>query len=116
MREKGIMNRSDVFQALRNKGAWKAIVDFSGGGDEGGADHICLVNEEEIEFGSIDPWGDDGNRELAETLTEPIYDRWGSFAGEFYVHGQLIWDAQANTVKFAGEESEQVYKPFEEEI
>lgn len=32
--------------------------------------------------------------ELCRALEQPIYDRWGSFAGEFYTSGVCVWDTK----------------------
>ena len=41
---------------------------------------------------------------VAKVLEAPIYDRFGSFAGEFYVHGEVTWDVAAGTHKMTGQE------------
>lgn len=48
-----------------------------------------------------------------DTLEAPIYDKFGSFAGEFYVDGVLVWDVVAGTYKLSGEETVQSYESFE---
>lgn len=53
---------------------------------------------------------------LAKVLTvleHPIYDRWGSFAGEFYVNGTLTWDVTGGTYKVTGQETVEHYEDFE---
>lgn len=53
--------------------------------------------------------------QVATVLEHPIYDRWGSFAGEFYVHGTLTWDVAAGTYKLSGQETVETYEDFEDE-
>jgi hypothetical protein len=47
-------------------------------------------------------------------LSGPIYEKYGTFAGEFYVNGTLVWDVGARNVYMQGQESNTVYEPFEE--
>ena len=48
--------------------------------------------------------------QAARVLEHPIYDLWGSFAGEFYVHGTLTWDVAAGTYTLSGQESHEVWE------
>lgn len=48
--------------------------------------------------------------ELREILEAPIYARYYTFAGEFYVDGTLTWDVAAGTHKMSGQESHQVWE------
>lgn len=127
------MDRADVFAALVERGATKAVVEFSGGNDEGGADRIVLFDGDE-DIGTVEqyfsfvyhrdesgawasrPLTDSERREdeLAETLAAPVYDEYSGFAGDFSVSGVVEWDAEAGTVSMSGEESE--YVPFEWEL
>jgi hypothetical protein len=50
---------------------------------------------------------------LARVLEAPIYERWGSFAGEFDVDGTLTWDVAAGTHKLKGSESVSTWQDFE---
>lgn len=49
---------------------------------------------------------------LRDVLEHPIYDRYGSFAGEFYCHGTVEWDVAAGTHKMSGSESHEVWENF----
>lgn len=51
---------------------------------------------------------------IAQVLEFPIYDRWGSFAGEFYVQGTVTWDVVTGTHKVTGQESHEVWEDFDE--
>lgn len=42
---------------------------------------------------------------LYNTLGAPVYDRFGSFAGEFEVHGIVEWDVENEEVDMRGEQS-----------
>jgi len=48
-----------------------------------------------------------------DTLEAPIYDKFGSFAGEFYVDGVLVWDVVTGTYTLSGQETVQSYESFE---
>lgn len=51
--------------------------------------------------------------EVDEVLSDPIYSRWGSFAGEFYVHGTCTWDVAAGTSRVTGQETVETYEDFD---
>jgi hypothetical protein len=51
---------------------------------------------------------------LTQVLEYPIYDRWGSFAGEFYVQGTLTWDVSTGKHTLEGQESHEVWESFSE--
>lgn len=57
------------------------------------------ATDEEIRVAKID-----------KVLTAPIYARYYSFAGEFYVHGMVTWDVAAGTHKMSGQESHEVWE------
>lgn len=50
--------------------------------------------------------------QVSTALEAPIYDRWGSFAGEFDVDGELTWDVSAGTHKLTGQESVTTWQDF----
>lgn len=47
-----------------------------------------------------------------EVLEHPIYDRFGTFAGDFSVYGTLTWDVAAGTHTMTGQESHEVWESF----
>jgi hypothetical protein len=128
------MDNAEVFKKIRERGAIRAVVEFSGGNDEGGADNIVLYDREGEMVGGVDGhyagcyWDHEKGRfaessltpeqrietELAEALEGPVYEEYGSFAGDFSVSGRVTWDAEKGTVTMSGEESE--YVPFEKEF
>lgn len=125
------MDNNEVFERLRERGAARAVVEFSGGNDEGGADGIVLYDAAGEAMGEVDDgppgrrWNPEQGRfvevpitpeqrleaELAEALEAPVYEEFGSFAGDFSVGGRVTWDTQKRTVTMSGEESQ--YVPFE---
>lgn len=128
------MNRNQVFEKLKELGATKAIVAFSGGNDEGGVDDIYLYNNDQQishQFGSWytgHTWGyrEDGSYgvlpdkeeadALAVALVAPVDERYATFAGEFYVHGEVVWDVEQKTVYMKGQESYETWSAFEDHL
>lgn len=106
------MNTSDVFAELARRGYTRAVVHFSGGNDEGRADSTRLyAGDAWVSFNpsrAYDRWDPLQNRfialertpdqHLAEGLEAPIYQEYGTFAGEFYVSGTVTWDVATRTV------------------
>jgi hypothetical protein len=50
---------------------------------------------------------------LLDTLTRPVYDRYGSFAGEYDVSGMVVWTVDPPGVTFKVEESTIEYREFD---
>lgn len=64
-------------------------------------------------------YGWENPKEEAETkfydgLAKPIYDRWGSFAGDFHVSGTLMWDVKKRTSSISGSETVEEEMDYEE--
>lgn len=111
-----LSHRKRVTEAFDKWGIVKVEVSFSGGNDEGGADSMTFYIGGEDGPTPIDnskfkysythhrdsETGKWGTRELTpeqkeinaflDMLEEPIQRQWGSFAGEFYVDGDLVYD------------------------
>lgn len=45
-------------------------------------------------------------------LEQPIYDSYGSFAGDFHVEGKVVWDVARGTYKMGGQQSYEHYASF----
>jgi hypothetical protein len=128
------MDNAEVFRKIRERGAVRAFVEFSGGNDEGGAESIALHDGEGREVGKVEGgnpggyWDPEKRRfvevaltpeqraeaEFAQALEGPVYEEYGTFSGDFSVSGRVTWDAEKGTVKMSGEESQ--YVPFEKEL
>lgn len=126
------LSRGEIFNRLRALGAAKATVEFSGGGDEGGVDSITLHDGEGNELPikleknysgsrwdgtkwlSVEP--DTENNKLAGALAAPVNERYGSFAGDFYVSGTVDYDVVAGTVKINKSERVESYEDSEEDL
>jgi hypothetical protein len=154
-------NKAVTFAAMKNAGIAKAVVHFSGGNDEGGADDIQVTHgdgttESQDSYGgaheAYSSWnkdkdgntfpegtwiimaeGQDGTlyharhyrlateqeierAKLTSLLTAPVYDRYGSFAGEFYVDGVVTWDAEAGKVYMGYDEEVPQSEHYEETL
>ena len=108
--EKTGMTRAEVFAELEARGADRALVMFSGGNDEGGPDSIALHKGEE-DIGTLHTWEGEGDTatakadaQLADALSDPVFEAYGTFAGDFDVTGEVIWDAEAKTVQMIRDE------------
>jgi hypothetical protein len=106
------MSRTAVFTTLRSRGADRAVVVFSGGGDEGGADSITLyAGEEGLSPLSLDTYVSETPQgsvnpdvELADALSDPVNKEYGGFAGDFDVMGEVVWETDDETVKLVKDE------------
>ena len=126
--------RNSVFTALQTKNVAKALVHFSGGGDEGGVNSIELVDStgkiietlNEYYEGAMQ-WDSNANKwiesapptdeqKLSRDLCCPVYEQYHSFAGEFYVNGTVIWDVKTRKVTNEGIEEVRSDESFSEEI
>ena len=106
-----------VWAEMEKRGAINATIEFSGGHDEGGADSITLTMGDGSKE-SLETWraeNDDEGR-LITYLQDQLYDRWGSFAGEFSVYGTIEWDVTERKVVLDGSESVEEFTSFNEEL
>lgn len=92
-----------LFAFCKSVGVSRINVEYSGGGDSGGVDHVEVVfnnasNEKKQAITSLI------REELEEELANPIYNRHGSFAdgGGYSVSGRVIYDAAGNRAWIEG--------------
>jgi hypothetical protein len=102
------LDRAGVFAALARLDTDRAVVEFSGGNDEGGPDTITLFNGEET-VRTLPTWWQAGDADedliaLADAVSDPVFEAYGTFAGDFDVTGEVIWDAQTKTVQMIRDE------------
>ncbi len=102
------LNRAGAFAALADMGADRAVVEFSGGNDEGGPDAVTAFKGEEV-IRTLPTWwqAEDPERHLValtDALSAPVYEVYGTFAGDFDVSGEVIWDVEAKTVQMIRDE------------
>lgn len=128
------MSKEEVFSWIIEQGAVKAIVEFSGGGDEGGVENIYLEDDkgqrikefkEFYDHSAKYNWDTDKyesthiltiDERVNQTLCKPVYDKYYSFAGDFHVNGTVVWDAVNKTCKMEGSKSHREYDDFEEDV
>lgn len=105
MRGFGAVTHVDAFAFMREKGAVLAKAHFSGGNDEGGIDGITLLDANGVELPYEYSWDDSDEQDaLARDADGIVTGEYGSFAGEFSVHGTVTYDLNAGTVKMSKEE------------
>jgi len=129
----------NVMAQLRGRGIARIEASFSGGNDEGGIDSITFYDADGNEVEAppqpsvyrvyqggesalyAGGWGQDRRPATAEEIAQnlvykvieaPVYDRYYTFAGEFYVDGTLTWDVTAGTHSMNGQESHEVWEEF----
>ncbi|HEX3509831.1 MAG TPA: hypothetical protein VHT27_01905 [Solirubrobacteraceae bacterium] len=103
------ITREQAFTRLRALGADQAVVEFSGGNDEGGADSIVLRRAGET-LRELPSWPEPpanctpSEAQLIDALAAPVYEVYGTFAGDFDVTGEVIWDVSQGTVQMIRDE------------
>jgi hypothetical protein len=102
------LDRAGAFATLTRLGADRAVVEFSGGNDEGGPDTITLFKGEDA-LRTLPTWWQPGDAEkdlvaLSDALSDPVFEAYGTFAGDFDVTGEVIWDVPAKTVQMIRDE------------
>lgn len=117
--ERALDLREIGWQTMEEGGVVRVEIKFSGGNDEGSCDSITVTYGD----GSIKDFtdyaygrGDSFEERLVDLMLMPMYDKYGSFAGEFYVDGMLVWDYESKTVKMSGSETVESYEDFEDEV
>lgn len=129
-----IMSRDLVFATLAKKGVNRVEVEYNGGNDEGGVDQIILFDKDDKKIGEMQEyygghsvWDEESKsykpaappneeQRLSQALCAPVYDKYGSFAGEFYVNGTLTWDVAKKKIKDHGVESVEHEESFDDEL
>lgn len=102
-----IDTRQKGWEAMAALGVIRATVEFSGGNDEGYCENIVLFygNGTSEMVSEYPKHEDERKADLVDLLTIPVYDRYGGFAGDFSVHGELTWDYAIKDVRMSGQES-----------
>jgi len=105
------MTKAEVFAELASRGADRTVVEFSGGNDEGGPDSITLYRGEALLCTlSVWPCERDATSEtkadarLADALSDPVFEAYGTFAGDFDVTGEVIWDVEEKAIQMIRDE------------
>lgn len=99
-----------VWEELEQRGATMAIVPFWGRAGQGGT--TATIKLSRVEGGTlvdVERWS--SRDELAYALEAPMWDRFGAFAGQPFIRGEVIWTSEDRTVVIVGRRGDQ---PFEE--
>jgi hypothetical protein len=116
------MTRTEVFAEITRRGADRAVVEFSGGNDEGGPDSITLFKDD-APIATLSAWlseqdatpDQEAVARLVDALSDPVFEAYGTFAGDFDVTGEVIWDVGERTVQMIRDERSE-YQHTEEVI
>jgi len=99
-----------ICQELEARAATIATVPFTSRAGHGGrTDRIVLRRRDRDELVDVERWT--GRDELCYALEAPIWDRFGSFAGQPLIAGTVIWTAADRRVVIEGRRGD---KRFEE--
>ena len=143
MEKNKVMSAHEVFNELEKRGVKLAQVHFEGGNDSGSIDYIQLHMPDDTTVELPVPTTyyqyadgkmtqmrnittDDGWKSvpyvpmpddaLADGLMEPVDNRYGSFAGDYSVDGNLMWYVDTRRVKFEVTESCYEYRSFDVDV
>lgn len=116
--------KEKIWEIMKEMKLHRAEVSFSGGGDEGGVDAIvvhgpgrkkrnldnnCQYDPATGSYGA--PEGD-RESELYELLSKPVDDEYGSFAGEYFVSGLIVYRLKDKSVEMDGDEEVRESRPI----
>jgi hypothetical protein len=92
------MRKIEAFALMRRRNIVKAVCHYSGGNDEGSVDQITCTLADGSTW-DLPSWGGKPDeQELADLLSEPVYDQYGTFAGDFSCYGTVTWDVSTGEV------------------
>ena len=90
-----------VWEELERRGAMVAVVPFSGRAGRGGSTaRIALSRMDGEELVDVERWT--SRDELACALEAPVWDRFGTFAGQPFIRGEVIWSVADRSVVIVG--------------
>lgn len=119
-----IDTKAGLFAAIRTQGWEKARVEFSGGNDSGGCEGFEVWPVGATAWQKVDvTFYDYGSTTtpppadlIARALDAYLDQKYGSFAGDFYVWGHVEADVAAGTVRMVGSEDYTESRDIEEEF
>ena len=98
-----------VWDELERRNATIAVVPFSGRAGRGGSTAtITLSRGENDELVDVQRWT--SRDELAYALEAPVWDRFGMFAGQPLIRGEVIWSVEYHTVVILGTRGDQRFE------
>ncbi|HEV3053985.1 MAG TPA: hypothetical protein VGX45_04970 [Solirubrobacteraceae bacterium] len=99
------MSRATVWAELERRGISIATVPFRGRAGQGGEiDAIRLQRVRNGEPHEVRLWPD--SDELANALAAPVWNRFGTFAGQPFVRAEVIWTVDRRSVVIVGRRGE----------
>lgn len=103
------MDDVQAMSILRARGIAKVSVPFEGGNDEGFSFDADLYDAGNEKVGTLKEWvpidrPETEDEELYEFLAAPIFERYGSFAGDYQVMGSCVWTVETGSVEIRGQE------------
>jgi hypothetical protein len=94
---------------LERRGASIAVVPFAGRAGRGGqTETIRLSRVADGELLDIERWS--SRDELAYALEEPVWDRYGTFAGQPAIRAEVIWTLADRRVVIVGRRGDQCFE------
>jgi hypothetical protein len=100
-----------IWQELEARGATVATVPFSGRAGKGGrTDRILLSRLDGDVRVEVDRWI--GRDELRYALEAPVWDRFGSFAGQPLIAGTVTWTTADRRVVIEGRRGDERFEEF----
>lgn len=106
-----LLGRDAAWNELKRRGA-SLVVPFSGRAGGGGyTDPIRLSRIEEGQLVDVERWP--SRDELMYVLEAPVWDRYGFFAGQPWIRGDVIWTLEDSRVVIAGTRGD---ARFEEDV
>jgi hypothetical protein len=101
--------RQKVWEELERCGATIAVVPFSGRAGAGGkAGTITLSRADRDDLVGVDRWS--WRDELAYALEAPLWDRYGSFAGQPAIRGTVTWSLADRRIVIAGYRGDEAFE------
>ena len=102
----------DVIAELERRGAVVAVVPFAGRAGRGGETGVIRLSRVDgDEFVDVERWT--GRDELCYALEAPVWDRFGTFAGQPAISGEVIWTVEDRRVVITGRRGD---RRFEEVV
>jgi hypothetical protein len=106
-----LASSESVWQELEARGVTIASVPFSGRAGRGGhVDRIVLHRLDGDELVDVERWT--SHDELGYALEGPIWDRFGSFAGQPRIAGTLVWTTADRRVVIVGRRGDKRFEEF----
>ena len=100
-----LVRREGVWEELERRGATIAVVPFSGRAGRGGeTGRIRLSRLDGTELVDVELWT--SRDELTCALEAPVWDRYGTFAGQPAIRGDVIWTLADRAVVIVGRRGE----------